>query len=50
MAGDLIQKILNSQRASTVCLARQVGAIERPPRDPWMSHRLENEASVEADY
>ena len=32
-----------------VCLARQVGAIYKPPKHPWTPDRLMNEASVKAD-
>ena len=33
-----------------VCLARQVGAIYRPPKHPWMPDRPVNEASVKVDH
>ena len=32
-----------------VCLARQVGAIYRPPEHAWMPDRPVNEASVKVD-
>ena len=32
-----------------VCLTVQVGAIYRPPEQPWMLDRPKNEASVKAD-
>ena len=32
-----------------VCLARQVGAIYRPPEHQWMPDRPMNEASVKVD-
>ena len=34
---------------SAVCLARQVGAIYRPPKHQWSPDRPVNEASVKAD-
>ena len=44
---------LTSQSCSdslpAVCLARQVGAIYRPPEHPWMPDRPMNKASVKAD-
>ena len=33
----------------SVCLAGQVGAINRPPEHPWTPDRPVNEASVKAD-
>ena len=45
---------LTSQSCSdslpAVCLAGQVKAINRPPKDPWMPDRPVNEASVKADH
>ena len=44
---------LTSQSCSdsllSVCLAGQVGTINRPPEHPWMPDRPVNEASVKAD-
>ena len=44
---------LTSQSCSNsllaVCLARQVGAIYRPPEYPWTPDRPVNEALVKAD-
>ena len=34
----------------SVCLAGQVGAINRPPEHPWTPDRPVNEASVKADH
>ena len=33
----------------SVCLAGQVGAINRPPKHPWTPDRPVNDASVKAD-
>ena len=38
-----------SDSLPAVCLARQVGAIYRPPDHLWMPDRPVNEASVKAD-
>ena len=39
-----------SDSLPVVCLARQVGAIYRPPKHPWMPDRPVNEASVKVDH
>ena len=39
-----------SDSLPAVCLARQVGAIYRPPEHPWIPDRPVNEASVKVDH
>ena len=52
--GGGVMPSLTSQFCSdsqpAVCLAGKVGAINRPPKHPWMPDRTVNEASVKADH